>query len=125
MKAQALIVDDEPDIRNLLGLLLEQTGVRSTKATSLASAREAISVQHFDVVFLDINLPDGLGYELIPEIRRVMPGARCITISAADSESEKALAYGADAFVAKPFTRTHILESLGVQRNSSAGRPKP
>ena len=121
MNATALIVDDEPDIRILLGLLLEQAGVTTLTATSLASAREALANHRFDVVFIDINLPDGLGYELIPEIRAAMPTARCITISAADTEAVKAMAYGADAFVAKPFSRTHILHSMGLHTGPPQG----
>ncbi|MDX9750350.1 MAG: response regulator [Flavobacteriales bacterium] len=114
MQGTALIVDDEPDIRDLLGLLLRQAGLESMKAASMAGAREAIARHRFDVVFIDINLPDGLGHELIPEIRAAMPAARCITISADDSRSASALAFGADAFVAKPFSRSHILHSMGL-----------
>lgn len=116
----ALIVDDEPDIGILLSALLTQSGVASRKASTLASARELLSKQQFDVIFLDINLPDGLGYELIPEIRQQLPDARCITISAADTESAKALAYGAHAFVAKPFTRTQIWQSMGLNPGNPA-----
>jgi DNA-binding response OmpR family regulator len=114
MQGTALIVDDEPDIRNLLAVLLEQAGITSMKAATLASARAALEQHRFDVVFIDVNLPDGLGHELIPEIRAANPTARCISISADDSRSASALAYGADAFVAKPFSRSHILHSMGL-----------
>jgi len=57
-------------------------------------------------------LPDGLGYDLIPEIKASQPAARAIAISAMDSERGRAVAAGADLFVPKPFNRATILSSI-------------
>lgn len=108
----ALLVDDEPEICLLLGNMLRRSGTRCVFAHSLAEGRLALRTTHFDVVFLDVHLPDGLGYELVPEIKAVDPTTRSIAISALDAEGPRALGAGADLFIPKPFDRTTILTSI-------------
>ena len=82
-------------------------------AHSLAEGREKLqSSGPFTGVFLDVNLPDGKGYELIPSIRERSPEARVIVISAMDQERVHAIKAGADLFLAKPLDRNSILEGL-------------
>jgi two-component system OmpR family response regulator len=107
-----LLVDDEQEICELLGNMLRRTGTTCTIAHSVAQGRAALQHGDFDAVFLDIRLPDGLGYELIPAIRSTQPNARVITISAVDHEGHRATAEGADLFVPKPFTRSIIMSSI-------------
>ncbi len=109
---RALLVDDEPEICMLLANILRRTGTECAIAHSLAAGRAALSSAHFDAVFLDVHLPDGLGYELIEDIKSTQPGARAIAISAMDSERSRAVAAGADLFVPKPFDRAVILNSI-------------
>jgi len=66
----------------------------------------------YQVVFLDIHLPDGLGYQLIPEIRESQPDTQVIAISAVDNERKNAKEQGADLFIAKPFAKGSILDGL-------------
>jgi two-component system, OmpR family, response regulator len=108
----ALLVDDEPEICLLLSNMLQRAGARSVIAHSVQQARQALSNTHFDVVFLDVHLPDGLGYELVPDIRAAHPRTRSIVISAHHTEGPNALAAGADAFIAKPFDRATIITSI-------------
>ena len=107
-----LLVDDEREICFLLHTMLERGGAQCRSAYSLAGAQEALATDQYDVVFLDINLPDGLGYSLIPTIRRMLPKARIIAISALDHEKDRAVERGADLFVSKPFNRSTILGAL-------------
>ncbi|HEY0977437.1 MAG TPA: response regulator [Flavobacteriales bacterium] len=112
-----LLIDDEKEICFLLSNVLRRTGALCTEAHSVAQGRSALRDRHFDAVFVDIHLPDGLGYDLIPEIRNTQPEARVIAISAVDNERLNATARGADLFIAKPFDRTSILgglEQLGL-----------
>lgn len=114
----ALLVDDEREICELLRNMLRRIGTECAFAHSVAQGREALEHGSFNVVFLDIRLPDGLGYELIPTIRSTQPGTRVIAISALDHEGHRATAEGADLFVPKPFTRSIIMssiQSLGFQ----------
>lgn len=108
----ALLIDDEEEICLLLSYMLRRAGTHSMFAHSVADGRRALSRQRFDVVFLDIHLPDGLGYELLPYIRTLHYSTRTIAISALEIEGPKALAAGADLFIPKPFDRATILSSI-------------
>jgi len=107
-----LLVDDEPEICLLLSNILRRAGTECAIAHSLEQGRAALQSSHFDAVFVDVHLPDGLGYDLIPDIKASQPGARSIAISAVDAERDRAVAAGADLFVAKPFNRAIILSSI-------------
>lgn len=107
-----LLVDDEPEICHLLAAMLKRAGYTTITAHSIAEARKALLVERPIAAFIDIHLPDGLGYELIEDVRLVAPSARVIAISAVDSESGAAHDRGADQFLAKPFDRTHVLAAL-------------
>jgi DNA-binding response OmpR family regulator len=107
-----LIVDDESEICLLIQAILTRNGVTSARAHSLAEARSSLRSNLFDGVFLDVNLPDGRGYDLIPDLRQHHPGIRVIAISAMDDERAKALDAGADLFLPKPLDLRTILGSL-------------
>ncbi len=107
-----LVVDDESEICLLLQAILTRNGVNSVSAHTLAEARAALRRNTFDGVFLDVNLPDGRGYELIPDLRQGHPGIRVIAISAMDDERANAMAAGADLFIRKPLDLPTILGSL-------------
>lgn len=107
-----LLVDDEPEICLLLKAILLRHGMTSTGVYSLAEARQTLELGDYDGVFLDVNLPDGKGYELIPELKAKFPSARVIVISAMDQERTSSLNAGADLFLSKPFDRHTVLGSL-------------
>ncbi len=108
-----LLVDDEPEICLLLNAMLVRYGANTSMAHSLRDAEQKIDgIPHIDGVFLDVNLPDGKGYELIPSIREHSPDARVIVISAMDQERTHALDAGADLFLAKPLDRSSVLDGL-------------
>ncbi|MBK7385177.1 MAG: response regulator [Flavobacteriales bacterium] len=108
---RVLVVDDEPDICFLLSSLLQRQGLMCTSAHTLASARELLGAGAFDVVFLDIYLPDGRGYTTLAEsIHR--SGAKIVAMSAVDNEREHAMRHGVDLFIAKPFEQRAILTGL-------------
>jgi two-component system, OmpR family, response regulator len=108
----ALLVDDEPEICLLLSNMLRRAGVECVFAHSVEEGRLALTRSHFDMVFLDVNLPDGLGYELVADIKARDPDTRSIAISAMDNEERNALGAGADLFISKPFNRATILSSI-------------
>ncbi len=108
----ALLVDDEPEICLLLCNMLRRAGIDCAVAHNVQDGKQAIRNGHFDAVFIDVHLPDGLGYELIPEIKVSQPNARLIAISAVDAERPRAEAAGVDLFVPKPFNRAIILSSI-------------
>lgn len=112
MMKHALLVDDEPDICQLLSNMLRRVGAACDMAHSVEQAKAKLKSGTYDAVFLDIHLPDGLGYDVIPEARKRNPEARLIAISAVDAERSNAVNAGADLFVPKPFNRETILRSI-------------
>lgn len=110
--AKVLLIDDEVDICLLLTGVLQKLGFQTTYALTLREAKEKLLIDSFETVFIDLNLPDGVGYQLIPEIRKINVKVKVIVLSAYDSERDKANQKGADYFIAKPFSRKKILDAL-------------
>lgn len=101
---QILVVDDEPDLRTLYELTLLREGYRVETAESLAQAREMLQGREFDVVITDMRLPDGLGMELIRQIRSQQRKERCVVITAYGSAENavESLKAGAFDYLTKP-----------------------
>lgn len=109
---KALLVDDEPEICQLLCNMLQRMGADCDVAHSVEQAKAKLDGSEYDAVFVDIHLPDGLGYDVIPVARKQNPSTRLIAISAMDNERTNAVQAGADLFLPKPFNREIILSSI-------------
>ena len=107
-----LLIDDETEICFLLKNMLRREGITCAVAHTMAQGREQLGTGTYQAIFLDIHLPDGLGYQLIPEIRQAQPHTQVIAISAVDNERKNAKDRGADLFIAKPFDKGSILDGL-------------
>ncbi len=107
-----LLIDDESEICFLLSKMLLRLGVECRAAYSLEQGRAALADGPYDAVFVDVHLPDGLGYEIIPEIRQRYPNTRVIAISAVDNEQIAATDRGADLFIPKPLSGGLIIGGL-------------
>ena len=109
-----LIIDDEPDICRLLQLSLVKHGFNVKYVHNLRAGLQYIQQQQPDILFLDINLPDGSGLEALPMIKSNCPALMIITISAYDNglEKQKALSSGASYFLAKPFSVKNLDELI-------------
>ena len=106
-----LIVDDEPDLLELVSLTLNRMSVRTRTAPDLASARRLLKAESFDLCLTDMRLPDGDGLDLvswIQENRATVPVA-VITAHGNVESAVRALKLGAFDFVSKPL-------DLGVLR---------
>ncbi|HSC16909.1 MAG TPA: response regulator, partial [Gammaproteobacteria bacterium] len=104
MKPIALVVDDEPHIRELLSLTLERMDIATRTSADVAGAKQALGEQAFDVCLTDMRLPDGDGLELVEWIQREAPGTPVAVITAHGSveAAVRALKLGAFDFVSKP-----------------------
>ncbi|MEW6352851.1 MAG: sigma-54 dependent transcriptional regulator [Pseudomonadota bacterium] len=100
----ALVVDDEPDIRELLQLTLGRMNIQTHTAETLGQARSLLSKQHFDLCLTDMRLPDGNGIGLVEHIQQTDPNLPVAVITAhGNMESAiHALKAGAFDFVSKP-----------------------
>ena len=103
-QALALIIDDEPDIRELLEITLSRMGVATRAAASVSEALQALTEQHFDLRLADMRLPDGNGIDIVRQVNAQHPDTPIAMITAhgnMDSAIE-ALKAGAFGFVSKP-----------------------
>jgi NtrC-family two-component system response regulator AlgB len=106
----ALIVDDDPGVRQSVRLCLEADGVRVLGVGTSAGALEALDRGRFDVVFLDLWLKDESGLTALPEILRRQPGVSVIVITAYASfeTAVEAMKKGAVDYLPKPFTPQQV-----------------
>jgi CheY-like chemotaxis protein len=109
---KVLVVDDELDICTLLKRQLEKGGEVVSYCLTIKDALKDLSTNSYDMIFVDLNLTDGSGYDLISSLTDINRNAAIIVISAYDSEKQKALQAGATLFVPKPFTNKSISEAM-------------
>lgn len=131
---QALIVDDEPDIRELLEITLGRMQIDTKSAENLTVARQLLEESDFDFCLTDMNLPDGNGIELVQHISRHYPEIPVAMITAHGSmdSAVEALKAGAFDFVSKPVNldllRNLVDTALNlrplVAREDEPGSPK-
>jgi len=108
-----LVIDDEPQVRQLLRKLLEPAGYRVEEAGSAENGLHTITTDPPDLVFLDLNLPDRSGHEVLEAVRadpatRLLP---VVMLTGLATTNEKIRAYkeGATDFLAKPFSPGELL----------------
>ena len=103
--ANILVVDDELGIRDLLQEILNDEGHNVDLAENATQARTARASAAYDLVLLDINLPDGNGFELCKLIKPQHPDTIVIFLTANDQESDQIRGYevGAVDYITKPF----------------------
>ncbi|NLY57152.1 MAG: sigma-54-dependent Fis family transcriptional regulator [Gammaproteobacteria bacterium] len=111
-KPLALIIDDEPDILELLDLTLGRMNIQTRSATNVAQALELLRQQHFDLCLTDMRLPDGEGLEIVRHIQQHYPQTPVAMITAYGSldTAISALKSGAFDFVTKPVDLQRLRE---------------
>ncbi|MCQ8104673.1 sigma-54 dependent transcriptional regulator [Methylomonas sp. SURF-2] len=100
----ALVVDDEPDIRELLDITLSRMNIRACCVENIKAARQLLSSQHFDLCLTDMRLPDGDGLALVEYIQESgmqLPVA-VITAHGSMDIAVSAMKKGAFDFLSKP-----------------------
>ncbi len=127
-KPVALIVDDEPDIRELLEITLRRMTIDVRAAETLEQARKLLKQGPLDLCLTDIKLPDGDGLELVEYIQRDYPSLPVAVITAHGSMDTaiRALKNGAFDFVSKPVDlhalRTMITAALKLDARGEMDR---
>jgi len=109
-KPLALVIDDEPDICELLGLTLGRMNVETDVATDVHGAKQKLSKRKFDICLTDMRLPDGDGLELVEWMQTHAPGVPVAVITAHGNveTAVQALKLGAFDFVSKPLDLTNL-----------------
>jgi two-component system response regulator PilR (NtrC family) len=102
--AQILVIDDEPDLRTLYELTLLREGYRVDTASTVQEALQLLNSQRFDVVITDMQLPDGMGTEILNHMKMQHRSERSIVITAHGSAENavESLKAGAFDYLTKP-----------------------
>ncbi|MDY6797652.1 MAG: sigma-54 dependent transcriptional regulator [Pseudomonadota bacterium] len=124
----ALIVDDEPDIRDLLEITLSRMGIATLTAEDVASAKQLLTDNPPQLCLTDMNLPDGNGIELVQWMQQHCPHTPVAVITAYGSMDTaiEALKAGAFDFVSKPVELPRLRELVNsALKLSEPEQPAP
>lgn len=121
MKHIFLLEDDETLGRGI-AMALTRPEVSVVCRPSLAEAREALAEDRFDLLILDVNLPDGSGLDLLHQVRAEGDAAPVILLTANDLELDEVtgLEAGADDYITKPFSLAVLRARVNAQLRRSA-----
>jgi len=116
-----LVVEDEPDIRQIIRVLLETEQYRVSEAETADRAEKLARADKPDLILLDLGLPDADGAELIRAVRSWSP-VPIVVLSARLMEEQKIMALdaGADDYITKPFSAPELLARVraALRRNA-------
>ncbi len=114
-KGRILVVDDDPSLRETLGILLRRAGHEVDAAANVKEALAAADGKGFDVILTDVRMPGGDGIGLLAEIARRSPDAVTIVMTAYSTwpQAVEAMRLGAFDYVRKPFDNDDILATIG------------
>jgi len=127
MVSSILVVDDDPEIRRLLSRFLTQQGFRVVAAGSRAEFEEQLADGQFDVVILDVMLPDGSGLDICRSLRSRNARIGIILATALKEEVDRivGLELGADDYIGKPFSPRELVARIrAVLRRAGADAPQ-
>ncbi|HTM09865.1 MAG TPA: response regulator [Verrucomicrobiae bacterium] len=105
MELKILLVDDEPDILEVIQDRLEAYGFKVITATTGREALAKLAAEKFDGVFMDVKMPEMGGIEALKEIRKTDRNIPVIIITSSSTReaAEATLAQGANEYILKPF----------------------
>lgn len=114
MMKQILLLEDDTALGRGIQLALQGQEAQVTLVNTLAQAREALGKGRFDLLLLDVNLPDGSGLELLRQVRGQVP---VILLTANDLETDivTGLESGAEDYITKPFSLAVLRARVNAQ----------
>lgn len=113
MDAHILAVDDNPEIREIIEILLTGEGFAVDQAGDGTQALAMLKEKHYDLIILDIMMPGKNGYQTCLEIRK-LTNAPILFLSARTKDSDKTLGFssGGDDYLAKPFSYPELISRV-------------
>ncbi|MGI9245464.1 MAG: sigma-54-dependent transcriptional regulator, partial [Steroidobacteraceae bacterium] len=130
-KPRALVVDDEPDIRELLSITLGRMDIEVATAADRTEALRRLGGERFDLVLTDMRLPDGDGLDVVEWLQEHRPGVPVAVITAHGNveAAVRALKLGAFDFISKPLDlaalRKLVAATLKLDREQGRELPDP
>ena len=122
-----LVVDDDFELRSIVGFALRQGGFLVVEADDCDAALAAVVAEQPALVVLDLNLPGGDGLTLLPAVRQHTAAPVLVrSVRSAEEDVVRALDLGADDYLTKPFSpRTLLARIRALLRRSGVERPEP
>ena len=122
-QGKVLVVDDEPEVRQVLHEFLSSRGYDVSVAAGGADAVALVEAIRPDLILLDVAMPDMDGVETLRRIVEIEPGIPVIMVTAnADiGVTSKLLALGAVDYVPKPFDLDYLDQAINIQLSSGRG----
>ena len=119
-----LVVEDDLALNAGLCFELDMTGYATVPAYNCAKARYLAQQEQFSLALLDVNLPDGSGFDLCREVKAVRPELPVIFLTANDLEDDVVTGFdlGADDYVTKPFSMKILLKRVEAALRHVKGR---
>ncbi|HET6792006.1 MAG TPA: response regulator transcription factor [Actinomycetota bacterium] len=120
---EILVIEDDWTVRTVLEHTLRSAGYDIDLVPGISDARELLAEGHYDLVLLDLNLPDGSGLDLLRDIRKDL-GVPVLVLSGLRQEEVvvRGLELGADDYVTKPFSPPELLARVGRCLGQRTGR---
>src|SRR6218665_1846246 len=124
-----LIVDDDLEIRKLLGRYLTEQGYRVSIASDRRTMKEALQTNEVSLIVLDVLLPDGSGLDICRDLRREGSDVPVILLTALKEDVDRiiGLEIGADDYLGKPFNPRELTARIKavLRRAAPADAPAP
>jgi two-component system OmpR family response regulator len=121
-----LVVDDDPEIRRLLGRYLDSQNLRVSLAADRRECEERLVDGRIDLVVLDVMLPDGSGLDICRDLRQRRPTLPVILLTALKEDIDRiiGLEIGADDYIGKPFNPRELVARIrAVLRRATGTAP--
>jgi DNA-binding response OmpR family regulator len=115
MSQHILVVDDEPQICELLSIYLQKQGYTTSSSGNSKAAMEFLGSQHADLVVLDIGLADDDGLRVLTDIKKQYPAVKVIMLTGmglVEDLLQEAVQKGADGYVSKDLPLDELLMSI-------------
>ena len=114
--AHILIVDDNPEIREIIQILLSGEGFLTEEAKDGKTALDLLQTTCFDLIILDIMMPEKNGYEVLSSIRKNKMGIPVLLLSALNEVDDKITGFdlGANDYLSKPFSTKELIARVKV-----------
>jgi DNA-binding response OmpR family regulator len=130
MEYHVLVIEDNPDLNNIFNKVLTKLGYRVTPVTTLANAAVMLAHLRFDLLVVDMRLPDGDGIDLLKANWSLIEGmqTKVIVVSAEDQYRDACEALGVEFFLEKPVsmaTLTALAARLTGSPTRAASRLQP
>jgi len=111
---RVLVIDDEPDVLELISMILTGNGFEVFKALTGEEGLIMVPNVNPDLVVLDVVLPGLSGFEICKLVKGRFKNVKVLMVSALDREIDRRYAeeYGADGYISKPFKKDELLREI-------------